>query len=78
MESIIKDIDSLILEIYQDIDLEKKEREEADKVVENIISLYSYNEYSSKQKEDKSKRTSWWSLSKTNKQKKNRNLYILT
>lgn len=55
MEKMIRDIDSLILDIYQDqdINLEKEKREEADRVVEYIISLYSGIP-------SEPERTSWW------------------
>jgi hypothetical protein len=74
MEKVMMDMDSLILEIFKEVRLDKEERAEADKVIDSIISLYSpvkdeysrrnsifsfYSELGSPKKEEP-KRRSWW------------------
>lgn len=87
MQGVIRKIDSLLLEIFEDIELKDEERDEADKIIDSILSLYDVeqkrqswwlnsetNNIVNNKVENK---TSWWS--KTKKKNKNKNnLFILT
>ena len=56
MQGVIRKIDSLLLEIFEDIELKDEERDEADKIIDSILSLYDVEQ----------KRQSWWLNSETN------------
>jgi hypothetical protein len=85
MQGVIRKIDSLLLEIFEDIELKDEEKDEADKIIESILSLYDVEQkrqswwLNSEINNVENKKT-WWSKtkSKKNNKKNKNNLFILT